>query len=208
MQNYLNQYKNWYESRLPREKLLTLLVSWAVIYALFSLCIFQIQDTRKEKLSGDLKETRTKITSWQNQLNYLNEIPKTPLYKEWVNQHKNYDELKKKYKNLLDMPVSERWSEIIKTILQTYPNITIEKIENDPESAYKNEQIKTIPDTIYEQKMRISVLGNFEDILGYLKSLESTLPNIHWNTLSYEVVEYPNAKVQMEFSILYEKPKA
>lgn len=208
MDKYLLQYKTWFEGRNLREKLLVFALSWAIIYAIFSIFLFRSIDVASEKNAKDLKTTEDQIKNWQNQLKFLADIPNTPLYKEWIVEHKNYQSLKDKYKNLLETPSDSKWDDIIKTVLNKYPNITIEKIENKPETAYITSKIQSEPDSIFQQQMLVAVLGDFNDIVSYLTSLEAAMPTIHWDTLNYTVTEYPIARVQMEFSILYEKPKS
>tara|TARA_R110000868_G_scaffold290766_5_gene550936 strand:+ start:2749 stop:3381 length:633 start_codon:yes stop_codon:yes gene_type:complete len=203
----LKSYQSWFDQRNLREKLLVFALSWALIYALFSLFLFRTVDTRNSEITGQIKKTQNEITSWKTQLDYLKEIPKSPLYKEWLAQNQQYESLKSQYKHLIGKAGPDKWDQIIKTILSSYPNIIIEKIENDPEKHYQTTKIESEPDTIFQQQMKLTVLGNFQDIVGYLSSLEKAMPNIHWDTLNYEVTEYPLARVAMEFSVLYEKTK-
>jgi MSHA biogenesis protein MshJ len=184
-------------------------LSLAVIYALFSLFLFMPLDAKTAELTAEIKQVKEKIANWQAQSKSLSEIPNTPIFKEWQNIHKNNQTIKEKYKVLLGNPGSDKWEEIIKKILNDYPNITIEKIHNQPESKFQTSQPdQTDSAPIYQDKMQLSVIGSFEDIVNYLISLEKALPNIHWNTLKYTVTEYPQARVEMEFSVLYEKSDA
>ncbi len=95
--------------------------------------------------------------------------------------------------------------DIIRTILANYPNITIVSVENLKEQVYETNKLGNSTETIYQQQMRLEVIGTFQDIVDYLVTLEKTLPTIHWDSLSYVVNDYPNGQVEMEFSILYEK---
>ncbi len=208
MDERLQQFKTWFEKRSLREKLWVTGLSFAIIYALFSLILFRPIDNRHAELTQQLKTASDNVKNWQTQLQYLTEIPKTNSYKEWVKEHNNYLLLKDKYKNLLGKSGPEKWDEIIKTVLSEYPNIAIEKIENKPETLYETSKIQSKPDTIYQQQMRVTVKGDFNDIVSYLISLENALPSIHWDTLTYTVTDYPLAQVEMEFSIIYEKSKA
>lgn len=205
MNKYLAIFKKWFDSRNLREKLLVCGLSWAMIYAIFSLTLFMPADTKNKVVLSEIKKTNEKILNWQEQLKYLNEIPNTPIYKEWVSSHKNYQSLKNKYKGLLGNPGTEKWEEIIKTILNEYPNITIEKILNAPEAKFQTNIAQNESDSIFQDQMQLTVIGSFEDIVNYLISLEKALPNIHWDSLNYVVTEYPQARVEMEFSVLYEK---
>ena len=205
MNKYLQKFKEWFATRNLREKFFVCILSWSLLYAIFSLILFRPVELKTNQLADDLKKTNNQIDSWKLQLKYLKDIPSTPLYKEWVVRHSNYEALKEKYKNLLGDPNDKKWETILKTVLSDYPNITIGAIHHEPEAAYQTSKIKSEPESIYQQQLRLTVTGDFQNIVGYLLYLEKTLPNIHWNTLTYEVKDYPMAEVQMEFSILYEK---
>jgi hypothetical protein len=205
MMNYINRFRTWFESCNLREKLLVCAFSWAVIYAAFAITFFRSLDNESTRLTTDIKKTTDKIESWKGQLKYLREIPNTSLYKEWISHRKSFDTLKNKYKNLLNSSSSDKWDEIIKTVLSSYPNITIAKIQNAPEAVFQTSKVQSEPESIYQHQMMLTVEGTFPDTVGYLQYLEKTLPNIHWDKLTYEVKEYPMAEISMEFSILYDK---
>lgn len=208
MNKYILQFKEWFNSRNLREKLLTCGLSWALIYAIFSLTLFMPLDNESKELTAEIKKTNDKIATWQSQLKYLNDIPNTPIFKEWISSHKNYQSMKEKYKIILGNAGTEKWEDIIKTILSNYPNITIEKIHNEPETKFETSVAQSTTDTIFQEQMQLTVIGGFEDIVSYLVTLEKEMPNIHWDSLNYVVTEYPQARVEMEFSVLYEKPNA
>lgn len=205
MNDYIKQFKIWYEERELRERLLACALTWAIFYALFSFFLFSPIDNERLELATSIKQATDKIDNWKLQLEYLQKIPNTPLYKEWVSHNKSYEALKKTYKDILGKPVSEQWKDIMNSVLRDYPNIRIEHVSNSAETVYQPSLSKTHDDAIYQEQMRLTVFGNYRDIVSYLEVLENGLPNIYWNSLNYEVVEYPVAKVDMEFSVLYEK---
>lgn len=201
---YIEQYREWFNAREKREKVLVFIASWAVIYALFTLLLFNPIGEKNDELRKEVTTTSNEIKKTEDQLKFLNEIPNTPIYKDWVKQNQQYQSLKKEYAALLTTSTKERWEEIIRTILASHPNINMVSISQLPETTYASANAKA-NDHIYEQQMRLIISGNFVDIVAYLQALEKALINIHWNSLDYKVTEYPNADVTMEFSILYEK---
>jgi hypothetical protein len=207
MNDLILRYKTWFETRNLRERLLVCGLSWALIYAMFSVFAFNSLDKEAAELKTKMKKTNDEIVSSQTQLKYLHEIPSSPVYKDWVKSQANFQSLKDKYKNLLGKSVSEKWDEIIKAVLNNYPNILIEHIQNSPETQFQGLTIDTGSVSVYQQKAQVTALGNFQDIYSYLVYLEKAMPNIHWDRFSYKVTEYPQARIEMEFSVLYEKPK-
>ena len=105
----------------------------------------------------------------------------------------------------MSKPSSQNWQDIIKTILHSENNVTLDQIKNSPETEFQPTNIDGKGSQIYQQQLLLVIYSNYFDTISYLKKMESALPNIHWNSLKYEVTEYPVARVEMEFSMLYEK---
>ncbi len=205
MNRYITQLREWFESRDLREKFLVCFLSWVFLYAIFALLFFRPLNNEKAILAENRKIVTDKINSWKTQIKFIKEIPNTQLYKEWSARNEKYQSLKSYYKNLLGDPSDKNWENILRTVLGDYPRITIDSIHHSPETSYQTEKVQSTPNTVYQQQLRLSVIGEFQDIVGYLGYLEKTLPNIYWNTLNYEVKDYPLAQVEMEFSVIYEK---
>lgn len=207
MNPYILFLKRWYDLRVMRERMLILGLSWALFYALFYFSLFRPLDIQEKTLREDIKSTNNQIKNWNVQIDALQKIADTPLYKTWVKQQKSFLDLHGKYKDLLKSASSNQWQDVIKAILQSQHNITIVQIKNFPEVAYNH----TTPNTttsatkIYEQRFLIVIYSNFFDTVNYIQRLEELLPNIHWDKLNYQVEQYPVAKVEMELSIFYEK---
>lgn len=205
MNERIKQFKSWLEERELRERLLIAGLFWALFYAIFSLFLFNAIDAERKELAASIKQARDKIRNWKLQLNYLSKIPETPLYKEWVSHNQNYQNLKQTYKDILGKPIAEQWKDIMKSVLRNHPNISVDQVKTLPETVYQPSSTGDKRGAIYQEQMQLSIFGGFKDVVNYLQILESGLPNIYWNTLNYEVEDYPMAKVDMEFSVLYEK---
>lgn len=204
MNEYLLKFKAWYEQRQMREKLLVLALGWAFMYGIFSLFLFRPLDAKKAFLEADIKEINNQIQSWQIQIDAINKIPNTPLYKEWAKHRHSLQSLQDQYKFFLQNSPIQQWEGVIKTILESQPNVRINEIKNIPESIYNAASLGTTI-KMYQQQLIVDVNSDFYDTITYLQRLEKLLPNIHWDSLNYEVVQYPMAKVEMEFSLIYEK---
>jgi hypothetical protein len=205
MNTYLLAFKKWYELRQSREKLLVVALGWALIYSVFSLLLFRPLNGRYTQLTAEAKVTATQLQNLNTQIETINKIPGTPLYKEWVKHQKTLQSLQGQFKYLQQSYASKEWDDSIRTILTTHENVTIVEIKNLPETPYNSPLVTGLSKKIYQQKMLVTVNSNFNDTVDYLIELEKFLPNVHWDSLTYEVTNYPLAKVQMEFSILYEK---
>jgi MSHA biogenesis protein MshJ len=205
MQNYLLVFKDWYELRPRREQLLMLVLSLALLYAIFSLFLFRPLSIQAEELHNTINASNEQLLSWDTQLNALNKISSSSLYKKWVQSHQSSETLQSEFKFLLQSSPLTHWLDIMKAILHTQTNIMLLQVKNTPEQIYNLPGVINPSNKIYQQQFQITVTGNFYDTVNYLQRLEELLSYIHWDSLNYQVMQYPIAKVDMEFSILYEK---
>ena len=199
----LELIKIWYSERDVREKLLVLALGIALIYALFAVFLLNPLAKKKTQLLTQIEAANLQIKNWVLQIDALKKIPYTPLYKEWLTQSNKLSVLKSEYQLYLKESPTKQWDNVIKTILATHHNITLVEIKNSPETLYKSNVSTT--NAIYQQHLSLTIFSNYFDTISYLQHLEQTLPHIHWEKLTYEVAQYPIAKVQLEFSIIYDK---
>lgn len=195
----------WFNQRSLRERsaLLALaLVLWVVIFRFF---IFSSVEKQNAILSNTLSARLTETTAWEAQLSSLKKIADGPLYQEWNKNQKKYAQLQNNYENTLTTPTPSYWQNIIKTILKSQPKVVLEQINSEKESLFEPLQSEKQNTLIYEQPMQLVVSSDYFNTILYLKSIEDALPNIHWDKLTYQVTQYPLARINMEFSILYEK---
>lgn len=205
MNHYVMLFKSWFEQRNFRERMLALTMSWAIVYAFFSLFLFKPLDSNTQVLVNDIAAAKNQINNWNTQIDALSKIATSPLYKEWLNQHRSFKDLEGQYVFLKNTSSTKQWGDVIKTILQSQNNITLEQVKNFPETVYNPLHLPNMGIKIYQQQLLVVVFSNYFDTLNYLKRLEEVLPNIRWDGIHYQVMQYPVAKVEMEFSILYEK---
>lgn len=205
MKQYLENFKSWYECREIREKLLVVALGWAFLYAIFSLLFFRQLDQKKSTILNEMTELNNQITSLKTQIDAVNKISSTPLYKEWLKHRQALLNLQGQYKFFIKNNPTQQWQDIIKTILQSQNNVTLVEVKNSPETNYNPSALTDVTAKIYQQQLHVAVYSNFVDTVNYLQGLEKALPNIHWDSLNYEVVKYPIAKITTEFSIIYEK---
>jgi MSHA biogenesis protein MshJ len=205
MIKYIDLSRKWYQQRNMREKLLTIALSWACLYAIFSLAVFWPLNSNITTLRSDIRNINNQINTWNLQLNALGMLANSPLYKEWSSQHQSIHDLQQKYKVFSQSTSSQQWLEVIKNVLQPKNNVTLAQVKNAPEIIYNPFNASDATSKLYQQQISLTVYGNYFDIINYLRQLEIALPNIRWDSLAYQVIQYPVAKVDMEFSIFYDK---
>lgn len=203
---FILKSRRWFETLSFRERILTMLLLWAVIYGVLYFLLFRSIEIKQEAITLEVKELRNNVTNWNSQIESLNKIVASPTYKQWLKQTQSSYNLRGKYKELLQTS-DHQWRDIIKTILSTQTNVKLAQIQNTPETAYTPTGAVNNATNLYQQKMSVVLYSDYFDTMNYLQKLEITLPNIRWDSITYEVQKYPIGKVQMEFSIFYEKTK-
>lgn len=204
MKNQIYKLRSWFEQLSLRERILFTLLVWALTYAAFSLLLLRPLNNQRTVYIDKIKEANNQINILQLQLDAIDKIADSPLYIEWKTQHDAYEKMQQRYKTLLTNFSSTNWHNVIKSVIASHPNITLSHIENTEETPLS-------PGTtgneagIYKQGLTFVVYGDYFNLIKYLEQLEKALPNVHWDTLKYEVVSYPTAKITIGFSIFYDK---
>ena len=205
MNAYLTRFRNWYNARQNREQFFVILLSWAILYGIVSLFLFNPLHAKQRILTAEIKVLKNEISTWKLQMDALNQIALNPLYKQWLNQSKSLIDLQKQSKFLMKNSPSEQWQNMIKLVLRSQKNITIAQIRDSQPLPYNPSKLGDVKTNILQRKLSITIFSNFFSTLAYLQQLETNLPNVHWDSFHYQVTEYPLARVEMELSIFYEK---
>ncbi len=201
----LLQLRLWYEQRDTRERLLFISLSWAIFYFLFYYSLSSNVDYQIALHSAEIAQKEADIVNVKQQIKNLAVIAHSPLYKEWQQTQTAQQGLATQHASLTQISPSLQWQKILTVILQSHPNINLIEIKNLPEVAYNPDNIKGIKQKIYAQALAMKVQSDYFDFMNYMLYLEKQLPMVHWDKLTYQVTQYPNAEIDMEFSILYEK---
>lgn len=204
MKEQLLKLRFWYEQRDSRERLLILVLSWAILYFLYYYLISSGIYYQRVFYQAEIAQRDTDINALNKQIANINKLKKSKLYQDWQKsqlQQKNIDSTSSA---LLKVPPEKQWQRVFNVILQSQPNVGLIEIKNLPEKEYNPANVQA-KKKYYAQTLIMTVQSDYLSFLNYSIFLESQLPMLHWNKLHYDVTQYPLAKIDMEFSILYEK---
>ncbi len=205
MKNQILRLRTWFEQLSLRERALFALLVWAVIYAFFGLIFLRPVNNQRAVFQDNIKQAQDKINSLNLQIDAVDKIASSALYLEWQKQHANYEKIQIRYKTLLTNFSSSNWLQIIKSVIASHPNITLTHIENSQESPFTLGST-LVSEGIFQQNLTVMVYGDYFNFINYLEHIEKLLPNVRWDTLNYEVITYPTAKITMEFTVFYVNP--
>lgn len=203
--NLINQFYNFYDQRNFREKILLVLLSFAFWYFVYQLAIISWIDNVNLKKSKEYSALSDKINVTNRQIELLKQALTSSSYKQWINQEKVLSDIQEKYHQYVTAYSPTDSQAIIKLLLNSRDNLNILEIKSEPSKPYEfSGKIKNIT-KLYQKPYITSLLVNYREFYPYMQRIETVLKSVAWNRLSYEVTQYPIAKVEVEFSILYEK---
>lgn len=205
MNKYITQFDLWYKQRNARERLFVMLLGFAFLYAVFYFILFRSIDYKRELLLAEIRQENNQMKSWHTQMTALKEIANSPIYKKWKSHQASLQALHKQYENFILPPTSTYWQSIIKTVLSNQKNMTTDEVKYYPPTVFTTLTTGDKKTDILQQAVHITIYGSYFDTINYLKNLEKALPIAQWDKLTYAVTQYPLAKVDVEFLILYEQ---
>lgn len=205
MNKQLVRLDHWYRLRNTRERVFIMLLGFSFLYALLYFMFFRSVEYKRELLLAEIHQKNNQISAWTLQIDAVNKISASPLYQKWKAHQAKLNALHKQYENFILPPTSTYWQNAIKTVLSNEKSISTDEIKYYPATLFSNLSLTKSTTKVYEQKVHVTVYGSYFDTIDYLKNLEKALPIAQWETLNYQVAQYPTAKVEVEFSILYEQ---
>lgn len=205
MKEYILKLRFWYEQRDLRERLLILVLSWAILYFFYYYAISSRIDYQRVFYKAEITQKDKEIQSLQIQIASIAKLKNSKLYKDWLASQNQQKDIDSASALILRVPPDKQWQRVSRVLLQSQPGIGLVEIKNMPEKEYNPINVKS-KTKYYAQSLLLTVQSDYASFLNYSNYLENQLPMLHWDKLHYTVTNYPLAKIDMEFSILYEKP--
>ena len=75
-------------------------------------------------------------------------------------------------------------------------------VESDPDSKEQDDKTADIDTGLYRHDMTLVLEGGFFDVLNYLEALEQLPQGFFWDSIDYQVDEYPKAKASIKVHTL------
>ncbi|MBB5021269.1 type II secretion system protein GspM [Desulfurispira natronophila] len=97
--------------------------------------------------------------------------------------------------------------QLLRDLLQSQKNLTLvrlESIQGGPVEVYRNRaeaEASGLPRP-YRHGLRLELEGDFFSFLEYLRGVEALPWNLYWETLEYQVVNHPRARIYLEIYTL------
>ncbi len=101
----------------------------------------------------------------------------------------------------------EKMADVLRSMLQQQEKLKLVSLKNMPVTPFNSpdqageEDSKDGESGLYSHSMELVMDGQYFDVLEYIKRIES-LKGFNWETMNYEVIDYPKARVTIKISTL------
>lgn len=201
----VEKISNFYDQRSFREKLWLIPLSFVFWYLVYNILVINWIDNSNEKQLKEYAALEEKLELTNKQIGLLNQLFLSPLYKEWSVQERILKDIQQKYYQYVNAYSLENSQQIISVLLNNRSGINILQIKSELPRAYILGDKVDLKKPLFENPYIVNYSASYEEFYVYMKKLEKIMRNVQWNRLSYVVDQYPAAKIEVEFSILYEK---
>lgn len=184
-----------------REKWLTTIAGWvAILFLLFTFVIEPIQDDNNAK--------RVRIASLQGQIGQLQgdiamikhkleQDPNAEVDKEYTVLLTESQDLSLRLSNVVDGLVTpEGMAALLENVLEKTHKLKLVSLTSMPsEPITMDGSDEAIG--YYIHPVKINLTGNYFDIADYLAQLEQMKVKYYWRSFKYQVIEYPQAQLEL-----------
>lgn len=216
----LKQQLQVYQAKLDavtlRERGLVLMCGLALVYMFANLLWLGPQGAGLEKQSSTLKQLTSQLQSTQTALQQLQQIqtmdPDAPKKRQVQHLQQELDSIDQQLGQLsVGLVRADQLPAILENMvaqtgalklikLETLP-VTLLQLNDAPSSATakaKTDKTAESGKGVYKHSTAIVVEGSYFQVLGYVKALENLDWRFYWDSLHYEVSQYPSARVEIQ----------
>lgn len=207
MNSYITQITDYLHALTLRERLLVLAVTCALIYLLTDSLLLSSHHEQAKAYS------QKQIEIQQQQQSLAKEIEQNIALLEQEKEKKNQTEqhiadIKQQLADVtqkLDAQLNTlvpptQVTELLRSLLSHTTNLKIVALNNENVreielNSNQNNAVNTEAAKLYEHATIIELTGEYQQLYNYLQALENSQWQLLWDTLHYQVVEYPKARI-------------
>jgi MSHA biogenesis protein MshJ len=194
-----------FDSLTAREKLIVLATLIIALWGIWDNLIYTPLSNRLNKAETQLKSLNIQLPALNNatlQIKQAGTIDPDQKVLETLGQVK--EQLQKLEQQINsgtgEFVPAHLMTDLLKQLLKEHSGLKLLKMETLPTEPYT--QTKIGKHWIYKHPLQIELQGNFFDTLSYLQSLQSIQLRLNWESINYQVAEYPYAKTELKLYTL------
>ncbi len=211
-------YREKLEAISLRERAMVLLSVVAVVYLLAELLWLGPQSAALKQQQDRLDQLNKQLASNQQVMEQIQALaiddPYAPKKREIAHLRRELAGIDQKLDALaVGLVSAHQLPEILENVLQQIGHIKLLKLDVLPVSSLElqtitsgdeenpddenNELVDAEKTGVFKHSTAVVVEGSYFDILEYLQALEQSQWRFYWESLTYEVTQYPHARVEI-----------
>ena len=194
-----------------REKLLFLLVFFAVVYSAWDIFFLAAHQGRQQQARTELLELNTQqqeltVAIARAHAQLENDVDPNEITKQAIIEVKHEFKIsQQQLDEKLDKLVSPtKITELLRNLLLQSQGLKLLSLNNEPvytialnQDKDKHQQENEAQTQLYEHATTIKLRGSYVQLHHYLTALEDSPWGLFWDRLEYVVKEYPNAEITL-----------
>lgn len=205
----LKGYEKQIDARTPRERVLLFLSVAAVIVMLWFIVIHEPLQSSGQTIEKSLKQKQQSIAFSKEEMGVLERMPKD---ERLLQAEEKIEELSNRLARIeQDIATSSRtfvqpkeMADMMRRLLAT-ANVTLiqmNRVQPPAIQADGEEAEMTERPTFFEFPLEMEIEGEFFEIADFLAQTEQLPWRIFWDSLTYEVLDFPRARAKLRVHTL------
>lgn len=203
-----------FEQLSARERNIILVLGLVVVVFLWDQLLFAPLQRDSQKVKQQINTLNNNMATQTNQLTEIMESAKHDPNRELKQKHQQLSEslqrLETRQQSLTANLIPPRqMAEVLEQVLRQKTRLKLVKVTSLPaekltgttdqtQSAGGNSETSVL----YRHGVELELEGSYFETLGYLRSLEQLRWKVLWDSLEYEVQEYPRAHIRLQINTL------
>jgi MSHA biogenesis protein MshJ len=196
-----------------RERLILVVVSVLVLHLAWDLYFFTPLQSEGEKITDKITETQKEVARMEQEVQGFRKIfehdPDAQNRTRIQAVEKEIELLNERIQQLAEVMIEpQQMVLLLEELLQREQNLRLVKLENiEPRPFLKTAETEEVAATsqgvnLYQHGFVIEFEGDFRSTLSYLKELEKLPWRFFWDGVTFDIQEYPKARVRIELHTL------
>lgn len=188
-----------FERLNPREKLMTVTAELLLVWAAWDNGFYQPQQSQQRSLATEIKTLENSLSSQQQLIQQLEAMDHNhPGQQKLAQLQQSVNNLKQQLgagsKKFVPPPLM---TQALRDMLSQQSNLQLVKLETLPVTPFGSSDAQQ-PAWVYRHALSITLQGDYFSTLNYLKSLEALPWRIQWDSIDYQVKDYPLAQTRIQ----------
>lgn len=196
------------EALTVRERVILLSTMVVAVLFIWGQFFFTPLQERNKQASSALRAINIQQTELMSQVSVLDlQLAEDP-NRELIAQRKGLEQQLEKTKAEIERQLSgliapDKMADVLRTLLIEEKKLKLISLKNLPVKPFNfvDESVEKEGTALFSHSMELVVDGQYFEVLAYIKRLEQ-FKGFNWDMLSYDVVDYPNARVTVKISTL------